>query len=122
MAPSPPCAVCKKDIASVRIECAECANVVMCIECFATGSEAPELGHTRHHSYKCVAPPVPRAAAGARARVARGRPRAGANSPTNNPNCDGATTPPPPPAPRAGSMRTCSPSACTTATGRRTTS
>jgi hypothetical protein len=38
----------------VRIECAVCTGVILCIECFASGSEAPELGHTRGHAYKCV--------------------------------------------------------------------
>ena len=49
---APVCAACRKDIPSVRIECAVCTGVSLCIECFASGSEAPEVGHTRTHSYR----------------------------------------------------------------------
>ena len=46
------CAACRRPIVSARIECAECASVSLCLDCFATGAEAPELGHNAGHSYR----------------------------------------------------------------------
>ena len=46
------CSVCMRPISSVRIDCAVCANVSLCVNCFGTGASALELGHLSSHAYR----------------------------------------------------------------------